>query len=166
MDGSYTLQVTGAAPGTYSLDLRAWDRSGAASARPELREVPTGPGAVHVYRLDYVATGGTPLKLGGRFESGRLLVAANATSPETKVAAGVASFPLVLFYGARIDPVSFNALLDGDNITGRFTPEAGGYQIVRIPLRPGVNTLVLSVKGAAGNGPAAADTLRLVFRVE
>src|SRR5262245_26714691 len=166
MEGAYTLQVTGAAPGSYSLDLRAWDRSGAAIARPELREVPTGPGAVHVYRLDYAATGGTPLKLGARFEEGRLLVAANATSSETRVAAGAASFPLVLFYGARIEPVSFNALLDGDNVTGRFTPEPGGYQIVRIPLRPGVNTLLLSVESAAGNGPPAVDTLRLVFRVE
>lgn len=166
MDGAYTLQVTGAAPGTYSLDLRAWDRTGAASARPELGEVPTGPGVVHVYRLDYVATGGTPLKLGSRFEEGRLLVAANATSPETKVAVGAAIFPLVLFYGARIDPVSFTALLDGDNITGRFTPEPGGYQIVRIPLRPGVNTLVLSVEGAAGGSQPAVDTLRLGFRVE
>jgi hypothetical protein len=166
IDGAYTLQVTGAAPGSYSLDLRAWDRSGAATSRPDLREVPTGPGAVHVYRLDYGATAAMPLKLGGRFEEGRLLVVANATSAETKVAAGAATFPLVLFYGARIDPVSFNALLDGDNITGRFTPEPGGYQIVRIPLRPGLNTLMLSVEGAAGNRPAAADTLRLVFRVE
>lgn len=167
VDGAYTLQVAGAAPGSYSLDLRAWDRSGAATSRPELREVLTGPGAVHVYRLDYAATDATPLKLGGRFEEGRLLVAANAMSPETKVAAGAASFPLVVFYGARIDPVSFNALLDGDNITGRFTPAPGGYQIVRIPLRAGVNTLILSVEGgAAGSEPPAVDTVRLVFRVE
>jgi hypothetical protein len=37
---------------------------------------------------------------------------------------------------------------------------------VRIPLKPGVNTLLLSVESAAGHGPPAVDTLRLVFRVE
>jgi hypothetical protein len=165
-DVAYSLQVTGASPGTYSLDLRGWDRSGAATARPELRDVPTGPGIVHVYRLAYAASAGTPLKLGGRFEEGRLLVAANAAGPETRLAGGAAGFPLVLFYGARIDPVSFNALLNGDNITGRFTPEPDGYEVVRIPLRPGVNTLVLSVAGAPGGGQPTADSLRLVFRVE
>ncbi len=166
MDGAYTLQVTGAAPGSYSLDLRAWDRSGAVTSRPQLRGVPTGPGAVHVYRLDYAATGGMPLKLGGHFAEGRFLVAGNATSPETKLTAGTASFPLVLFYGGGIDPVSFDAHLNGDNISGRFTPEPDGYQIVRVPLRPGVNTLVLSVEGALTSGVPATDTLRLVFRVE
>ena len=158
--------MTGAAAGSYSLDLRAWDRSGAVTAWPELRGVPTSPGAVHVYRLDYAATGGTPLKLGGHFAEGRLLLAGNVTSPETRLAVGAASFPLVLFYGARIDPVSFNAHLNGDNISGRFTPEPDGYQIVRVPVRHGVNTLVLSVESAAASGAPATDTLRLVFRVE
>ena len=166
MDGAYTLQVTGTAPGSYSLDLRAWDRSGTATARPELRDVPTAPGVVHVYRLEYASTATTPLTLGGRFDGDRLLAYATPTSTETRLRAGSTSFPLVIFYGARVKPVTFNALLNGDNITARFTPEPEGYQIVRIPLAPGLNTLVLSIEGTTVSGQTATDTHRLVFRVE
>lgn len=166
MDGSYALQVTGTAPGSYSLDLRAWDRSGTATARPELRDVPTEPGIVHLYRLDYASTAKSPLKLGGRFDGDQLLAYANPTSTDTRLRAGVSSFPLVIFYGARVKPVTFNALLNGDNITGRFTPEPEGYQIVRIPLGPGLNTLVLSIEGTTASGQTPTDTHRLVFRVE
>jgi len=166
MDGSYMLQVTGTAPGSYTLDLQAWDRNGTATARPELRDVPTGPGVVHVYRLDYASTARIPVKLGGRFEGDRLLAYANPMNIETRLQAGVTSFPLVIFYSARIKPVTFNALLNGDNISGRFTPEPEGYQIVRIPLAPGPNTLVLSVDGDTASGLTATDTHRLVFRVE
>ena len=166
MDGAYTLQVTGTAPGSYSLDLRARDRSGTATARPELRDVPTAPGVVHVYRLEYASTATTPLTLGGRFDGDRLLAYATPTSAETRLKAGVTGFPLVIFYGARVKPVTFNALLNGDNITGRFTPEPEGYQIVRIPLGPGLNALVLSIEGTTASGQTATDTHRLVFRVE
>ena len=166
MDGAYMLKVTGAAPGSYTLDLHARDRNGTASARPEFRDVPTGPGVVHLYRLDYASTASVPVKLGGRFEGDRLLAYASSMGTETRLMAGVTSFPLVIFYGARIRPVTFNALLNGDNISGRFTPEPNGYQIVRIPLVPGPNALVLSVEGASASGQMITDTHRLVFRVE
>ena len=166
MDGAYTLQVTGTAMGSYSLDLRGSDRGGATPARPELRDVPTEPGVVHLYRLDYTATAKTPLKLGGGFNASRLLVYANPTSGETRLGAGVTGFPLVIFYGAGIRPVTFNAVLNGDNVSGRFTPQPEGYQIVRIPLAPGLNTLTLSVEGTLASGQTTTDTDRLVFRVE
>jgi hypothetical protein len=123
---------------------------------------------VHLYRLDYASTAKTPLKLGGRFdgEANRFLAYANPTSTDIRLRAGITSFPLVIFYGARITPVTFNAMLNGDNISGRFTPEPEGYQIVRIPLAPGLNTLVLSVEGTTVSGQTATDTHRFVFRVE
>jgi hypothetical protein len=166
MDGSYVLQVTGTAQGSYTLDLRAWDRNGTASTRPVLRDVPTGPGVVHLYRLDYVSTAKAPLKLSGRFESDRLLAYGNHAGTEAKLSPGATSFPLVIFYGAGIKPVTFNALLNGNNVSGRFTPEPEGYQIVRIPLASGPNTLVVSVEGMTAGGQTITDTHRLLFRVE
>jgi hypothetical protein len=173
-DGRYTLQATGTAAGAYGLDLRAWDRGGTGAARPELRDVPTAPGVVHLYRLDYAATARVPLTLGGGFagsggktdEVNGFLAYANPASVETRLRAGTTSFPLVVFYGARIQPVTFSALLNGDNISGRFTPEPGGSQIVRLPLAAGLNTLVLSVDGATAGGATATDADRLAFRVE
>ena len=166
IDGTYVLQVTGTAPGSYTLDLRAWDRNGTAAARPMLRDVPTGPGVVHNYRLDYASTAGAPLKLGGRFEGDRLLAYGNYAGAEAKLSPLTTSFPLVIFYGAGIKPVTFNALLNGNNVSGRFTPEPEGYQIVRIPLASGPNALVLSVEGTTAGGQTITDTQRLVFRVE
>ncbi len=141
------------------------DLVGTVGARPELRDVPPGPGVVHVYGLDYAATAAIPLKLRGRFEADRLLAYANAGSAEIRLGAGATSFPLVIFYGAGIEPVTFDALLNGDNISGRFTPEPDGYQIVQIPLAPGLNTLALSVEGIAA-GWVVRDVQHLVFRVE
>jgi hypothetical protein len=166
MEGSYLLEVTGTAPESYTLALRAWDRSGTVTATPELRDVPTEPGVVHHYRLDYASTARTPLKLAGRFGGDRLLAYANHLSTEARLRAGMTSFPLVIFYGAGIQPVTFNALLNGDNISGRFTPEPEGYEIVRIPLVPGPNTLLLSVEGTTASGRTVTDTHSLVFRVE
>jgi hypothetical protein len=165
IDGSYRLRVTGIASGAYTLDLRAWDRSGTANARPELRDVPTEPGIVHLYRLDYASTDRTPLKLTGRFDRDRFLAYANLAGTEERLKAGATSFPLVIFYSAHIKRVTFNALLNGDNISGRFTPEPEGYEIVRIPLAPGLNTLLLSVEGTTATGHTT-DTHQLLFRVE
>ncbi|PYM96060.1 MAG: hypothetical protein DME04_02945 [Candidatus Rokuibacteriota bacterium] len=172
-DGAYTLQVTGTAPGSYSLGFRAWNRSGTAT-RPELRDVSIEPGEVHLYRVEFASTAAIPLRLGGRFDGGgqksdeatRLLGYASPTTVETRLRPGVARFPLIIFYGARIRPVTFNALLNGDNISGRFTPDPEGYQIVPVPLAPGLNTLVLTVEGTTATGQATAITDRLVFRVE
>jgi len=166
MDGTYALQVTGTAPGSYTLDIRAWDRTGTASARPMLRDVSTGPGVVHTYRLDYASTARVPLKLSGRFDCDRLLAYGNYAGTEAKLSPGATSFPLVIFYGAGIRPVTFNALLNGNNVSGRFTPAPEGYQIVRIPLASGPNALVLSVEGTTAGGQTITDTQRLVFRVE
>src|SRR5262249_22876041 len=134
--------------------------------RPGARAVPTGPGVDPHYRLDYASTASAPVKLGGRFEGDRLLAYASSMGTETRLMAGVTSFPLVIFYGARIRPVTFNALLNGDNISGRFTPEPNGYQIGRIPLVPAPNALVWSVEGASASGQMITDTHRLVLRVE
>jgi hypothetical protein len=64
----------------------------------------------------------------------------------------------------RIGVKQVNTLLNGDNISGRFTPEPEGYEIV--PLAPGPNTLLLSVEGTTASGRTVTDPHSLVFRVE
>jgi hypothetical protein len=174
VNGDYGLRVTGTATGRYRLDVRAWDRTGTGAARPELGDVPIDRGVVHVYRLEYASTARTPAKLGGAFggtgdepdEVDGLLRYANPSSAETPLPAGVTTFPLVIFYGATIQPVTFSAMLNGDNISARFTPEPDSHEVVGIPVRQGVNTLVLSIGGVAASGATATDTDRLVFRLE
>jgi hypothetical protein len=50
------------------------------------------------------------------------------------------------------------------NVSGLFSPVAGGSEIVNIPLHPGRNVLKLSVEGMVP-GRTARDTDRIVFLV-
>lgn len=174
MDGSYLLQMSGTAVGSYSLDFRAGDRGGTVAARPEFRNVPTARDAVHLYLVDYKATAKSPLKVAGGFDGGggkgreinEFLTYANPAGPTIRLQAGVTRFPLLIFYGASIQPTTFNAMLNGTNISGRFTPAPDQYELVWVPLKPGSNTLALAVEGVTASGQKARDTDELVFLVE
>lgn len=171
MDGSYVLQVAGTAAGRYTLDLRAWDRSGSATSKPDFRDIPIDRDSVHLYVLDYSAVAGVPLTVTGGFDGGgkkpeaggKFLTYANPASPETRLPPGATSFPLLIFYGRSIKPVTFTAMLNDMNISSRFTPAPGTSQTVLVPLRPGSNTLVLSVDGTTASGGVATDVDRLVL---
>lgn len=54
-DGDYVITVTGTDEGTYDLELRTYDRTGALS-RTGLSDIPTRPGMVHTFELSYSAT--------------------------------------------------------------------------------------------------------------
>jgi hypothetical protein len=172
-DGSYVLQVSGTTAERYSLDIRARDRGGAAAARPEFRGVPTARDTVHLYRLEYRAAPKASYRVAGGFDGGgnkppevnELLTYANLAGPHTVVRPGAAKFPLLIFFGAAIRPDSFNAMLNGGNISSRFTPTPGQFELVWIPLEPGSNTLVLSVEGTTASGQRIKDTDELVFLV-
>lgn len=166
VDGAYALEVIGGGAGSYTLDVRGWDGTGTAVARPEVRNVPTAPGVVHVYRLEYAATARVPVTLSARFEGDRLLAWVNPAHAETRLAPATRVFPLVVFYGRRIQPVTFSAMLNGDNMSGRFTPEPGTHETVPLPIGPGLNTLEMSVEGTAEDGRPIRDAQRLLLRVE
>ncbi|MBI2091283.1 MAG: hypothetical protein HYT78_21520 [Deltaproteobacteria bacterium] len=172
-DGSYVLQVAGTAVGRYTLDLRAGDRSGSATSKPDFRDIPIDRDVVHLYALDYSAVAENPLIVAGGFDGkgpisddrAKLLTYANPVSAETSLPPGTTNFPLLIFYGRSIKPVTFTAMLNDTNISSRFTPAPGTSQTVLVPLRPGSNTLVLSVDGTTASGSGATDVDRLVFLV-
>jgi hypothetical protein len=87
---------------------------------------------------------------------------------ETSVAlpAGTRSFDLVVVFGQMILPESFQATLNGNAITGQFRVAPGGTAVVKLPLEPGRNVLVLSIDGHRDDGRVASDTDRLVFVVK
>jgi len=174
IEGSYVLQVSGTNAGNYSLDIRARDWEGAAAARPEFRNMPTARDAVHRYRLEYKATPKSSFNIAGAFDgSGEkpgeingFLTYANPIRSEIRLEPGIARFPLLIFYGPSIQPTTFNAMLNGSNISGRFTPAPDKHELLWVPLRPGSNTLVMTVQGVTASGRTAKDTDELVFWVE
>ena len=125
MDGSYLLQVSGMKTGSYSLDIRAGDRNGETAVRPEFRNVPIDRAKVHLYLMEYEANAKITLRVLGGFDGGgkppreinSFLTYANPTGPHVRLQAGVSRFPLLIFYGPSIQPTTFSAVLNGNNIS-------------------------------------------------
>jgi hypothetical protein len=174
MDGSYLIEVSGTSAGNYSLDVRARDWQGGAAARPELRNVATDRDTVHRYRLEYRASLQSSFRIAGAFDGGgekpddtnRFLTYANPIDRKVRLVTGTTQVPLLIFYGASIQPTTFNAMLNGSNISSRFTPAPDQYELVWLPLKPGLNKFAVAVEGTTTSGRTAKDIDELVFLVE
>lgn len=76
--------------------------------------------------------------------------------------AGINSFSVGIVYGPTIDPLSFDATLNGQPFSG-FSPVSGTQEVVTIPLSTGRNVLKLSVVGIRSDGRFATDRDTLTF---
>jgi hypothetical protein len=171
VDGQYTLTVTGTATGSYTAEMWSFDLGGN-YPKNELGPIPTSPGEVHTYLIDFHKADATQTHLGGGFDGGgqrprdvnRFLSYGNLSSNQVTLPAGTATFPLFIFYDTAILPASFNAVLDGVDVTNLFHPTPGGRESVSLPLVSGRNVLKLSVDGQLPSR-TATDTDRLVLQV-
>lgn len=132
-----------------------------------LKALPVLPGQHYSFTLGFEPGS---LKLSGGFAPSRrkglkapaLLSYATPTTHAYVLPRGVRLAPLVIFYGEEMDPASFSAAVNGRTVTGRFHPKAGGWEVVRVPVVPGKNTLELSARGAGkSRGEAAADKFEI-----
>ena len=160
--------MIGIASGTYDMTVYATDVAGQSAAPSEVRDVPTRTGRVHRYRLDYAGASppAAPRLGGGWGEGARLLSYAYPVAGQTQLAPGETSITVIVFYAPTIARDSFRATLAGRDVTASFTPTPGGHDVVRLPLAPGSNALVLSVNGAAADGAMVrhTDSLQIVRR--
>ena len=171
-DGVYTLDVVGTAVGRYDLEFHPSGRTGDPLGSFQLAELPTRPGTVHRYALNYSASEGR-FQVSGGFPGGNdkgdetksFLTYAHPITAETRLRAGQIRFPLLIFYGSGILPETLRAALNGADVTKLFTPTPRGHQVVLLKLRAGENTLTLSVQGRTSRGETASDTDRLTFIV-
>jgi hypothetical protein len=170
--GGYALNVTGTGDGTYSSEFQFYDRNGAVS-ESDLRDIPIATGQVQKITFTYSDAAGAQTKIEGGFNGGgqrprdvnRFLSYGNPGDSPVSLAAGTTTFPLLVFYAPSTIPSSFSAVLNGADVTAMFHPQAGGGEIVNLPLVPGSNVLKLSIDG---NLPTrvATDSDRLVFSVQ
>jgi len=173
LNGSYLARVTGIDTGSYKLYMHPIDEKAHSPNQPRFDNIPIEPGVIHAYTLDYTRTPGIPLKVIGGFDGGgerprdvnTFLTYANPIAAQTTLRAGKTPFPLIIFYGAAIDPASFTATLNGANISRRFKPIPGRYQVVPLKFALGSNTLILSVQGKTAGGQVATDTDQFGFSV-
>jgi hypothetical protein len=163
-DGVYTLEVIGTRAGRYDIYMSARGSAGDLGPPVELNGIPTAAGATHRYALRFARHGPETARLGGALVSaGQLLSYAQPTAPRVEVARRQPTVTLVIFYAAGITPASFRATLDGADVTTRFTPVAGGHQVVSVPLAADTTTLLLSVDGKGADGETVSHADRFVF---
>jgi len=172
MEGEYTLNVIGTDTGTYSADFTAYDIN-LDSSEAGVSDVPTAPGVANVYQITFNKAAGSQIQVAGGFNGGgqrprdvnRFLTYTNPTQTTTSLPAGASSYPLQIVYGGTIIPSSFNATLNGVDITASFHPAPGQGEVVPITLQQGKNVLSLSIDGNLPNR-VATDTDKLVFNVQ
>lgn len=87
------------------------------------------------------------------------------TQASTDLQPGETQYKLHVYYGKTIDPTTFTATLNKQDISALFTPSPFSDEEVLLQLSPGRNVLVLSVIGETKTGKRQKDSDRLVFIV-
>lgn len=174
LDGDYAVDVIGTGMGVYKLHIQRYDTE---HRRDEIlfADVPISHGERHQYRLRYdqssIGSAEGPLLSGGfagggqRADVDAFLSYARPGERRVRVPVEISSYSLMVFYGETVDPTTFRAELNGQDISDSFHPVAGGMDVVTLSLQPGRNTLLLEIAGLA-RGRTSTDRDRLVFLVE
>jgi len=90
---------------------------------------------------------------------------ANPLQMKTELPMGTTKFLLHIFYGQTIDPATFKAELNRQDISAQFEPKPVGDQVVELNLKKGRNVLLVSIQDKRKDGKTAKDIDRLVFIV-
>lgn len=87
------------------------------------------------------------------------------TQVQTDLPSGSTTYAVHVYYGKTVNPATFRAVLNKQDISVKFTPKPLTDEEVVIPLQQGRNVLQLSVDGKKLDGKTATDSDRLVFIV-
>lgn len=87
------------------------------------------------------------------------------TQAQTEMQPDTTHYTIHLYYGRTINPETFKAELNKQDITQQFSPTPLTDQEVEISLQKGRNVLILSTEGVRKDGKKANDKDRLVFIV-
>ena len=129
--GDYELYVIGTDTGTYTLEIRAYDPELNCSMR-EFEDISINQGEIHTYSFYYPKTVGADISIG--YDGGgqrpsdvnRFLSYMRPSERQTTLPAGTTTYNMIISYGDTIIPSTFNAELNGMDITSLFNPAPGG----------------------------------------
>jgi len=168
---SYRIAVTGTHSGDYSLSVATANLQTSA-----IQQAGVGgqiiEGGTATYILDLASMPASTMLFSGIFDGGgqrprdvnKFLTYSNPTQNQTSLPAGTTAFPLQIVYGKTIIPSTFQAILNGVNISSMFSPTRASGQQVMLHLQKGKNVLGLSVDGQLADR-IATDKDSLTFVV-
>jgi len=96
-------------------------------------------------------------------EVNKFLRYAQPLDNRVKVAAGITSYTVIVYYGQTIIPSTFSATLNGVDITAQFHQVPASAEAVTITIGPGTTKLHLSVDGTKSSSGKATDSDTLTF---
>lgn len=96
-------------------------------------------------------------------EVNKFLRYAQPLDNRVKLAAGITSYTVFIYYGQTINPSTFAATLNGADITAQFHPVPGSAEPVTIPIGPGTTKLHVTVNGTKASGGKGTDSDTLTF---
>ena len=167
--GDYNLYVIGTDTGTYGIDIMAYDPEANPSLK-RFRDISITQGEIHTYGFYYPKTVGAGISIDfdkdGQHprDVKKFLCYARPSERQTTLPAGTTNYIMIILYGDAIIPSTFNAELNGMDITSLFNPTSGGTEEVTLNLSRGRNTIVFSVEANLTNR-IAEDKDKLVFIV-
>ncbi len=154
IDGDYTITVTGTGEGTYDISINTYDIESSPSTLG-FDDLSIYTDAIHKYKINYSKTAGTTSTLEGGYDGdsqrkwdvNQLLSYFTVADKVLQLPSGVTHLDLGIVYHEDIDPGSFTATLNDDDISDLFNPAPGTYELVRLDLSMGSNKLLLSIEG-------------------
>jgi len=174
VNGDYLVTVvgTGATESKYQMEVSAYTSS-FTDTSVHIKDIYTGPNVVNKFLFHYDSANIQNSALSGGFDGGgerpkdvnKLLTYAYPTHSQTELPSGTTTFPLLIFYDAKVISSTFKATLNGVDVSNLFHPNPGSYETVNINLAQGRNVLILSIDGNLDKR-VATDTDRLVFIVK
>ena len=155
----YLLKVLATDRKAYNLEFLCAGPAEASSAI-SARDIPISPAGEHTFVVDPSSC--SRQFLWGGFDerngpAASLLTYASPAAASVHLT-GLSAFPLVLVYGAQIDPSSFSATLNGNPVHNLFHAAPGKAEGVSVAVQPGRNVLQLNVAAKSGSNAVVTTT--------
>lgn len=107
-----------------------------------------------------------PFPAGGQRSDVNDFIAFSAPLEKTTVlSSGTNEFKIIINYGKTIDPITFEATLNGIDVSSSFNPIPGTHETILLSLDEGRNTLKMTVDGIREDGRNATDRDSLGFNI-
>ena len=165
--GIYHVSSSGGETGAYSCEFYGVDSRDQGTPVKKIEHLPIKKDEIQRFDVSFDCSPGAQLKVAGGFRpaagpgsSGPVLLSYASPATTTVVLpTGQREAVFLIFYDEQVDAASFSATLNGALLSRLFHPQAGSWELVRVPVAEHHNRMQLSVSSRAGT--AVRDTFEI-----
>lgn len=157
INGDFSIRIVCTYEDIYSIEIRGYDKAGD-FGHLIVRDVRIKLYSIHTFSLRYKKGNEKDLDsmtLRGGYDgtddeeddANLLLSYFTCSSSEIELPPGMKQLSFGIYYYMGVDPETFSAILNGENISSLFKPEPNSNEIVTLDLSQGSNSLILKIEG-------------------